>query len=107
MSPWSKHFVEHSQDGTTRLSVAFTWDLPAAYSRACWLRQQGQRVFAGGPAVQLMPGYLADVAEVEETWQGALQRHNPLATRTSEGCPNACPFCAVPRTEGSLRELAD
>lgn len=33
--------------------------------------------------------------------------HNPLATFTTRGCVNACPFCAVPRIEGELRELPD
>jgi len=31
--------------------------------------------------------------------------HNPLATFTTRGCPNKCPFCAVPRIEGDLVEL--
>jgi hypothetical protein len=104
---WSKQFIEHNENGTTRLSIAFTWDLPAAYQRAVWLSSMGQRVMAGGPAVSLMPGYLSDVAEIGSDWPGALQRHNQLATRTSIGCIRGCSFCAVPRTEGKLRELSD
>ncbi|MFO7899498.1 MAG: hypothetical protein R6V58_10635 [Planctomycetota bacterium] len=36
-----------------------------------------------------------------------LAMHNPLATFTTRGCPNRCPFCAVPRIEGDLRELSE
>lgn len=89
------------------LSVVFTWDLPEAYQRAVWLRQMGYSIHAGGPACGLMPDYLADVAEVNGRAIPALERHNPLATFTSRGCIRRCPFCAVWRVEGKLRELDD
>jgi hypothetical protein len=38
---------------------------------------------------------------------GVLQRHNPQATRTTRGCPNHCPYCAVPLIEGAFEELGD
>lgn len=104
---WSRRFIEHTEGDTTRLSVVFTWDLPAAYQRAVWLRSQGQRVVAGGPAVILNPTYLHDVAEIGTDWPDALAYHNPLATFTSRGCARRCSFCAVWRTEGELRELDD
>jgi len=104
---WSKTFLEWTQDHTAYLSVVFTWDLPAAYQRAVWLREQGYTVKAGGPAVMLMPDYLADVAECNGEQVPALKRHNPHATFTSRGCIRRCPFCAVPRIEGALRELDD
>lgn len=104
---WSKRMVQQKHNGIVRLSVAFTWDLPKAYSRAVWLRQEGFHVLAGGPAVSLMPDYLFDVAQIAADWPEALQYHNPLATFTSRGCIRNCLFCAVPRTEGQLRELAD
>jgi hypothetical protein len=104
---WQGSMVEHSENGTTRLSIPFTWNLPEAYQRAVWLGAMGQRVIAGGPAVNLMPDYLADVAEVGTTWPDALELHNPLATFTSRGCVRRCSFCAVWRTEGELRELDD
>lgn len=60
-------------------------------------------VIAGGPAVDLLG------AEWAETPGGCLydtlSMHNPLATFTTKGCPNSCPFCAVPRIEGAFREL--
>lgn len=104
---WSKRFIEHQGNGVARLSVAFTWDLPQVYQRAVWLRQLGLCVTAGGPAVALMPDYLTDVAEIGTDWPSALEHHNPLATFTSRGCIRRCPFCAVWRVEGELRELDD
>lgn len=92
---------------TARLSVAFTWDLPKAFQRAVWLKAEGHRVLAGGPAVSLMPSYLSEVAEVGDDWSDALERHNPDATFTSRGCIRRCSFCAVWRTEGKLRELKE
>lgn len=102
---WSKTFVEWKQGNTAYLSVVFTWDLPAAYQRAVWLRAQGYTVKAGGPAVMLMRDYLAGVAKCNGEELPALRRHNPDATFTSRGCIRRCPFCAVPRIEGELREL--
>jgi hypothetical protein len=61
-------------------------------------------VKVGGPAVMLMPEYLKG-AEIGNDRRGVLQRINPLATRTTEGCPNRCAFCAVPSIEGSFREM--
>jgi len=104
---WSKRFIEHRKNGIARLSVAFTWDLPHTYQRAVWLNALGLRVIAGGPAVGLMPDYMKDVAETGTDWPDALKHHNPQATFTSRGCIRRCPFCAVWRTEGKLRELDD
>ena len=107
--PWSKCALDWVDDDTGEafLSVVFTWDLPDAYSRAVWLRQLGYTVHAGGPAVALMPDYLAGVATCNGREVAALERHNPAATFTSRGCIRRCPFCAVPRIEGDLRELDD
>jgi hypothetical protein len=107
MTEWSKSLVEWTEDETAYLSVVFTWHLPDAYQRAVWLREQGYKVVVGGPAVKLMPGYLADVAEIGGDMDGVLQRHNPEATFTSRGCIRRCAFCAVPKIEGDLVELDD
>ena len=61
---------------------------------------------AGGPAVALMPDYLAAVAQVGGQVPEALPRHNPAATFTSRGCPRKCTFCPVPILEGDLVELS-
>ena len=88
------------------LSVPFTWLLPEA--RAAAVAYSGPVRVGSGPAVDLMPDYLADVAQVGgESPIPPLAIHNPLATFTTRGCPNRCPFCAVPLIEGDLRELED
>lgn len=102
---WSKKPVEWIKDNIANLSIAFTWHLPQAHQRAVWYQSLGYQVRAGGPAVALMPNYLTDVAEVGDNIPHALTRHNLLATRTSTGCPNHCPFCAAWRVEGDLVEL--
>lgn len=103
---WTRGIAEWIEGRVAYLSIPFTWDLPNAYQRAVWLAAQGCYVRAGGPAVALMPGYLADVAEIGGDVD-ALLRHNPSATFTSRGCVRHCSFCAVPRIEGDLVELDD
>jgi len=105
VTEWSKSLVEWTNGSAAYLSVVFTWDLPKAYMRAVWLRQQGYEVKAGGPACLLMPDYLAEVADVNGCAADALWRHNPDATFTSRGCIRKCAFCAVPKIEGDLVEL--
>ena len=75
------------------ISVAFTWDLPAAERLARqWAAVAPVRI--GGPATgepggDFMPGkYL-----------------RPGYVITSRGCPNQCWFCSVWKREGDVREL--
>ena len=105
-SGWSGGYAEWIEGDTAYLSVVFTWLLAKAYQRAVWLRAEGYKVRAGGPAVALHPDALEGVAEVGGQVD-ALNRHNPSATFTSRGCIRKCPFCVVPRIEGDLRELTD
>lgn len=105
MTDWLKSIAKWQEGGKLYLSVPFTWLLPRALEMA--MRHPGP-VQAGGPAVQLMPEYLADVAAVNQPCPvEPLAYHNPLATFTTRGCPNTCGFCAVPRLEGEFRELTD
>jgi hypothetical protein len=78
-----------------------------AYQRAVWLKQQGCDVLIGGPAANLNPGFFDSVAHYEPLYNDAVAKHNPNATFTSRGCIRQCKFCAVPKTEGRLVELAD
>jgi hypothetical protein len=89
------------------LSVAFTWKLDEAFSRAMFAKAQGLRVVAGGPALFLaqMQHQLVDVAEIEKDYDDAIARHNPLATFASRGCPVGCWFCIVPKMEGKTFTL--
>lgn len=105
MYSWRKGIARWTVKDRLYLSVVFTWHLPEARNIAIMSKK---KVIVGGPAVKLMPDYLADVAKVEEsTVFAALEMHNPMATFTSRGCDNKCDFCAVPKMEGSLRELTD
>lgn len=92
--------VEWVDGGTAYLSVAFTWRLDDAYSRAVFYRAQGYKVLAGGPGIFTRKHYLADVAEIGGDVPDAVARHNPFATFASRGCPVGCWFCIVPKMEG-------
>lgn len=125
---WSGGLAEWTEDGVVYLSVAFTWLIPQAFSRALIARAFGQRVIAGGPAFFLpsMRHEMESVAEVPTKTAidehgsarvihgdlpgGALAvtRHNPDATVASRGCPVGCWFCNVPVMEGrKFTELPD
>lgn len=104
MKAWKKNIVEWTEKDTAYLSIVFTWQLPKAFSRCAWYKQQGLKVVVGGVAVKLMPDYLRDVAEIRDDIP-TLERHNPDATRTSEGCPNKCSFCGVKIIHPIFKEL--
>jgi hypothetical protein len=100
---WTKKILDWTEGKRAYLSVVFTWQLPEAYARCVWYREQGYEVIAGGPAVALMPHVLSTVS-TNHLEIPCLQKHNPDATRFSTGCVNRCKFCAIWRTEGDLKE---
>ncbi len=106
---WAKSIIHWQNNGSVFISVPFTWYLPIARVLASWYKDAGAYVCIGGPAVDLMPEYVKDVADRVggELYPQPLKRHNPDATLTSRGCVNQCPYCAVPRIEGKLKELTD
>ena len=107
-SGWSGGYIEWTEGRVAYLSVVFSWQLQTAYQRAAWYRSQGYFVRAGGPAAVFNPDFLADIAiQLDSGSVKALARHNPNATFTTRGCIRRCPFCAVPKIEGTLRELSD
>lgn len=97
---WSGGLAEWTEGDTAYLSVAFTWRLNDAYGRACWYRQAGFKVRAGGPGIFTRKHFLADVAEIGGDYSDAVAKHNPMATFASRGCPVGCWFCIVPKMEG-------
>ncbi len=101
MSSWPKGVVRWQEDGRWHLSIPFTWLLPEA---ANFCLRHGDCV-VGGPAVKLMPEYIGEYAEIGADRDDMLARYNPQATRTTQGCHNACPFCGVHKIEGPFREL--
>lgn len=92
---WHDGILSWQWGGTLYLSVPFTWLLPEARARAAEHRRRAKhRVRAGGPAIELMPGYMADVADVRTALElPALSLHNPFACRTSRGCDRRCSWC--------------
>ena len=109
MIDWPKGPTRWREGETLCISVPFTWNLleieEELEQRDFWDR----KVVLGGPAFKLMPDYLPEMdnVEIREHSEGVLQRINPMATRTTTGCPNSCGFCAVPITEGKMVELND
>jgi hypothetical protein len=97
---WSGGLAEWIDGDTAYLSVAFTWRLEEAWSRAVWYRTAGYKVRAGGPGVFTRKHFLADVAELGGDVSDAIIHHNPMATMASRGCPVGCWFCIVPKMEG-------
>lgn len=97
---WSDGLAEWVDGDTAYLSIAFTWKLDQAWSRACWYRAAGYKVRAGGPGLFTRKHYLADVAELGGDIPDAIAHHNPMATTASRGCPVGCWFCIVPKMEG-------
>ena len=99
---WVGGLAEWEEGDATYLSVAFTWHLDDAYSRALFAKAQGRKVVAGGPALFLVKlrHKLADVAEIGADYPEAVTKHNPMATFASRGCPVGCWFCIVPAMEG-------
>lgn len=106
---WPKGPTVWIEGDVLNASIPFTWNLPSVRRLLVPKPSYIRRAVIGGPAVELMPDYFADVEHVEigHDCPGILQRVNPWATRTTTGCVNRCGFCAVPKIEGKLVELAD
>lgn len=107
---WPKQIIQwQGSDRTGFLSVPFTWLLPEAKRIVTQGNLFVDRWVVGGPAVRLMPDYLAGLPNVVvgDEMPGVLQRVNPLATRTTVGCVRQCAFYGVRRIEGRFHELPD
>ena len=78
-----------------RVSVTFTWDRDEGERLADAWTATGLPVRIGGPAYDVPGGEFVPGRYLK-----------PGYTITSRGCPNHCWFCAVPKREGGLRELA-
>lgn len=106
---WPKGPTFWTEGWTLCVSIPFTWDLPGVRRHLERPNLLWDRAVVGGPAVRLMPDYFDGLPHVEEGTDapGVLQRVNPMATRTTTGCPRACGFCGVRRIEPEFRELDD
>ena len=107
---WAKgtvDWVDPADLNTVNLSVVFSWDAPAAYSKALWWRSMGYGVRVGGPGVFVLRKEFEGIAEVGGDIADAVVHHNPDATFASRGCPVGCYFCIVPAMEGREFTLLD
>jgi len=108
---WPKDLTIWQSGRTGYLSVPFTWLLPKAREYVLQGDLFAKRWIVGGPAVRLMPWFFDGVPNVKigDYAKGVLQRVNPMATRTTVGCPRRCKFCGIGRRkiEGEFRELDD
>lgn len=106
---WPKKSVSWIEDRTLHVSIPFTWELPKVRGEIQQKSFLWDDVVVGGPAVFLMPGYFEEFSFVRESdrCDGVLQRVNPLATRTTEGCIRNCQFCGVKKIYPQFRELSD
>lgn len=94
---WPKGPTYWIEDRVLNVSVPFTWNLPAVKHHLMCRNLFWDTALVGGPAVELMPGYLTGMewVAIGHDSPGVLQRVNPLATRTTEGCTRTCGFCGI------------
>jgi len=106
---WPRGVTSWVKDRTLKISVPFTWALPDAAQLARQRSTLWDQVLVGGPAAYLQPDHFTDIPGLQLGLRDpdALHHTNPDATRTTYGCPNSCPFCAVPQIAPAFRELAD
>ena len=109
MSKWPSATTYWHSGNRISASIPFTWELPKVRARLLHRDMFFDSAHVGGPATELMPAYFDDLDFVTVGLSSpcVLQRINPLATRTTLGCPNKCSFCAVPIVEGDFVELDD
>jgi len=106
MHTWRKGIASWQAGNIIYLSIPFTWLVHEAISM---VKKSKKKVVVGGPGAMLMRDKFDSIAEVREDAYPfePIIYHNPFATFTTRGCPNRCPYCAVPKIEGSFREISD
>jgi len=87
-------FLPEDRAQPVYVSCTFTWDVPASERLAKAWRNEFREVRLGGPAFddpggEFVPGRFLKTG----------------VTITSRGCPLRCPWCFVPKREGTIREL--
>lgn len=92
------------------ISCVFTWDLPKAKEIYKQQSMGIKKKYIGGPAAQMFPEYFnncKDAIDNDFPYSSGqiLNKYNPLATRTTIGCPNKCGFCAVSRIHPKFKEF--
>jgi len=103
---WRKTFAAWQVNGIIYVSIPFTWLFAEAVR---FITAQKKPVVVGGPGALLIRDKFEGIAEVRNTidFCEPVIFHNPLATFTTRGCVNSCSFCAVPKIEGSFKEVSN
>lgn len=106
---WPRDITSWIKNRTLHISVPFTWLLTDAANLARQQSMLWDDVLIGGPAVDLQLHRFDSQpwVKIGHDCEGVLQRVNWQATKSTTGCPNSCPFCAVPKIEGAFQELDD
>jgi len=113
MSDWPKGPTAWIEDRMCFVSVPFTWNLNDVRTIAAQQSFLWDTVTVGGPAIKLSQDFKkpfvwpSDVIVDYGDIGGVLERVNPLATRTSIGCPNFCGFCGVSSIEPEFHEMLE
>lgn len=106
MNQWRKGTASWRIGDVLYLSIVFSWDIPEAVDLAS---KHAGPVVAGGPAAVVHAELLDECGIAVSACSPVepLLFHNPLATFTTRGCPNRCPWCIVPKIEPEFKELPD
>lgn len=106
---WAKGIVDWVDGDTAYISIVFSWDVDEALARTLWYRAAGYKVRVGGPGVftAKRANEFEGLAQVGGSIPGVQTRHNPMATKATEGCSKFCFFCIVPAMEGKIVHLPD
>lgn len=111
MTEWPKGPTAWIEDRHLFVSVPFTWNLYDVRTTVSQASMFWDHATIGGPAVKLSRGFSEPFSWPDGVtvdygdMPGVLQRVNPLATRTSVGCPRSCEYCGVSQIEPDFAEL--
>ena len=109
---WPKRPYTWIENRTKFYSIPFTWNLPEVKAEIMQRDFFVDKYVVGGPALNLMPNYFDGLehVSVSKNSNGILQKINPLATKTTLGCPKTCKFCGIGQNKieaGDFIELDD
>lgn len=106
---WPKKETAWIADRVLYVSIPFTWRLPIVKDHLKSKDLFWDEAVVGGPAVRLMPDYLAGMDGVKVDIgdnELAMSKVNADACKTTVGCARKCEFCAVPIMEPEFKKIS-